>query len=169
MPSKADIIAAPYQQAYLDLLDEEDMEKAIRKNSRQFKKFLKEIPRKKINHAYAEGKWTLKEVLQHLIDAERVFSYRAVRFARKDATPLPGFDENSWVANAEAAKRGWGGLIEEFKAVRQSTELLFESFNEDQLLATGEASGNRINVLTLGFLCAAHVAHHMKIIKERYL
>ena len=145
------------------------MLKSLSKNSRQFKKFLEEVPKKKIDFAYAPGKWTIKELLQHIIDAERVFTYRALRFARKDATPLSGFDENSWAANANATVRDWKTLVGEFKAVRKSTQYLYGSFSDDQLKSAGEASGHQINVLALGFITAGHVAHHMKIIKERYL
>jgi uncharacterized damage-inducible protein DinB len=169
MTKKKDAIAAEFFQGYLDAVKEDDAVKAIKKNTQQFKKFLKQIPKKKIDFAYAEGKWTIKELLQHIIDAERVFTYRALRFARKDATPLPGFDEKTWVAEAQTANRKWSSVVEEFLAVRKSTELLFESFTEDQLLATGTASNSSINVLALGFICAGHANHHINIIRERYL
>jgi hypothetical protein len=169
MVPRNEIIAAEYQHAYINGVKEDDVLKALKKNTKEFKKFLKKIPHRKIDYAYAEGKWTIREVLQHIVDAERVFSYRALRFARKDETPLPGFDENSWAANAGAAKRNWNDLVDEFKAVRKSTELLFGSFTDDQLRAAGSASGQPINVLALGFLPAGHNIHHMRIIRERYL
>jgi len=162
-------VASEFLRRYLDLVKEKSVPEALRKNTRQFKKLLDEIPSKKINYAYAPGKWTLKEVLQHVIDAERVFTYRALCFARKDSTPLPSFDENQWAAQAQASTRKWKDLVDEFKAQRKSTELLFSSFHEDQLLFLGTASGNPINPLALGYLCAGHVAHHMKVIKEKYL
>jgi hypothetical protein len=108
-------------------------------------------------------------MMQHMLDAERVFAYRALRFARKDATPLPSFDENSWAVHAPVASRDWDDLVEEFKILRKSTEMLFGSFNDDQLRFVGTASGQSINVLALGYICAGHVAHHMRIIRERYL
>ena len=169
MASKKDAVAAEFFQHYINLVKEEDVAKAIRQNSNQFKKFLDKIPKKKIDYAYAEGKWTIKELLQHMIDAERVFTYRALTFSRKDGTPLPGFDENNWAANALASQRNWPELVKEFKALRKATEWLFGSFSEDQLLATGTASGHPINALALGFICAGHVAHHMEVIRERYL
>jgi uncharacterized damage-inducible protein DinB len=169
MASRKDIVAAEFFQRYINVLKEEDVIKAIRQNSRQFKKFLGKIPKKKVDYAYAEGKWTIKELLQHVIDAERVFTYRAVTFSRKDGTPLPGFDENNWAANAQTAHRSWLDLVKEFKALRKATECLFESFTEDQLLATGTASSHPINALALGFICAGHVAHHMQVLRERYL
>lgn len=169
MPTKKDCIAAEFYQPYINLVKEENVSKAIKKSGAQIKKFLKTIPRKKIDYAYAEGKWTIKEILQHLIDGERVFAYRAVTFARKDATHLPSFDENTWAQNAKIKNRKWKDLVEEFKTVRKSTELLFESFDDEQLLSTGTASNKTINVLAIGFICAGHPEHHIKIIKERYL
>ena len=95
MIPKSDMIPATSYQGYVDLVKEEDVLKAIRNNTRQFRKFLEKIPRKKIDYAYAEGKWTIREMLQHIIDAERVFAYRALRFSRQDPTPLPSFDEET--------------------------------------------------------------------------
>jgi len=169
MITKKDAIAAGNFQRYIDLVKEDDVVKALKKNSRDFKKFIKKIPKKKIDFAYAEGKWTIKEIVQHIIDAERVFTYRSVSFARRDSTALPGFDENTWAANAQPGKRKWEDVLKEFKAVRKGTELLFESFDHDQLLSPGIASNNNINALALGYICSGHVSHHMNIIKERYL
>lgn len=154
---------------YLNAISENNLEEALRKNTRRFRKLLKEIPKKKINYAYAEGKWTLKEVLQHIVDAERVFVFRALHFARKDNAPLPGFDENVWAITAKAPKRRWDDLVDEFTALRVSTESFFSSLEEEELLATGTANNNVAMVAGLGFVCAGHVAHHMNIIRERYL
>ena len=169
MVSKKDAVAAEFYQKYINAVKEKNVMQALQKTSADFKKLLEEIPRKKMDYAYAEGKWTIKELLQHIIDAERVFVYRALRFARKDSTPLASFDQNSWAANAQTNNRKWNELVKEFKALRKSTEILFESFNDDQLLSTGTASNNNINVVALGFIAAGHVAHHINIIKERYL
>src|ERR1700729_2013688 len=127
MLPKTEIIVADFFKPYIANVKEGDPSKNLKKNTRQFKKFLKEIPRKKIDHTYAEGKWTIREMLQHIIDAERVFAYRALRLARRDATALPGFDENSWAAAVTAADRRWEDLVDEFKAVRKATEFLFDS------------------------------------------
>jgi hypothetical protein len=169
MIPKSEIIPAEFYQSYLDLIKEEDIKSALKKNTRQFRKFLKKIPAKKIDYAYAPGKWTIREILQHVIDAERVFAYRALRFSRIDPTPLPGFDENTWAIHAGAASRRWEDLLEEFKSLRSSTEYLFNSLTEDQLKFVGEANGRPLNAFTLGFLVPGHAAHHMRIIKERYL
>ncbi|MDF2192634.1 DinB family protein [Paraflavitalea sp. CAU 1676] len=169
MASRKDIIVSEAFMNYVNAVSENNVEDALRKNTRRFRKLLRNIPKKKINYAYAEGKWTLKELLQHIVDAERVFVFRALHFSRKDNTPLPGFDENVWAITAKAPKRSWGDLIDEFTALRASTELYFQSLDEDQLTAGGTANGKASNVLGLGFVCAGHVAHHMNIIKERYL
>jgi hypothetical protein len=108
-------------------------------------------------------------MLQHLIDAERIFAYRALRFARKDATPLPGFDENEYADNSKASKRDWDELLEEFKSLRRSTEIMFGSFDKNQLDAPGIASGKPVYVLGIGFILVGHINHHLKVLKERYL
>jgi hypothetical protein len=169
MIPKSEIIPAEHYQPYLDLIKEEEINAALEKNTRQFRKFLKKIPSKKIDHAYAEGKWTIREVLQHIIDAERVFSYRALRFSRLDPTPLPGFDENDWAIHSGAASRHWEDLLEEFKATRSSSEYLFSDLTEEQLKFVGQANGRPQNAFTIGFLIPGHAAHHMRILKERYL
>lgn len=169
MVTQKNAVAADFYNKYINAVNEEDVVKALKKNAKEFKELLKKIPQKKIDHAYAEGKWTIKELLQHVIDAERVFAYRALRFARKDATPLASFDENAWTVSAKTSTRKWNDVVKEFKAVRKSTELLFESFDDDQLLSAGTASNNKVNVVALGFIAAGHVAHHAGIIRDRYL
>lgn len=168
IPTSA-IIPAPFYQPYLDLIKEDDINKALEKNTRQFRKFLKKIPAKKIDYAYAPGKWTIREMLQHIIDAERVFTYRAVTFSRLDPAPLPGFDENTWAIHSGAADRRWNDLVDEFKSLRSATEYLFASFTETQLKFIGQANGRPLNAYTIGFIIPGHVAHHIGIIKERYL
>jgi uncharacterized damage-inducible protein DinB len=169
MIPRNEIIAAEFYQGYVDLVKDNDFREAIRKNTKQFRRLLVSIPRKKIDHAYAEGKWTIRQMLQHIIDAERVFAYRALRLSRKDATPLPGFDEKHWAANDGGAGRKWNDLLEEFKAVRASTEYLFESMSDDQLRFAGTVNDRPLNAFTIAFIIPGHVAHHMRILEERYL
>jgi uncharacterized damage-inducible protein DinB len=127
------------------------------------------MPAEKINYRYAKDKWTVKEVLQHMLDTERIFAYRALCIARKDSTHLPGFEENDYAANSKVSKRDWKEMIREFKAVRRSTEILFRSFDKQQLDATGTASGKSVYVLGIGFIIAGHINHHVNVLKERYL
>lgn len=169
MIPKSEIIQAETYQGYLDLVTENDFREAIRRNTRQFRKLLEGIPRKKYDYAYAEGKWTLRETLQHIIDCERVFAYRALRFGRMDATPASSFDEVAWGAHSGGATRRWKDLVEEFKLVRGSTEYLFDSFSDEQLRFVGVANGRLLNAFTIGFLIPGHVTHHIHLIRERYL
>lgn len=169
MLSKTDAIAGGHFPTYIQQAQDGDVAKSIRKNTKEFKKFVKSVPKKKRDYAYGEGKWTIREVLQHIIDAERVFVYRALTFARKDTVELPPFDENIWAANANFIRRDWDDLVAEFKALRSSTQSFFESLGDGELLATGVAGTRQINVLALGYVIAGHAAHHINITNERYL
>ena len=166
---RQDAIVADFATKYFEATTEDDLTLALSASTKQFKKLLRKIPKKKINYAYAEGKWTLKELLQHIIDAEKVFAFRALWFSRKDVSPLPGFDENSWAISSKAGTRKWKDMVEEFFKIRSSTQIFFESLEDDQLRATGTANNNLMNVGGLGFICAGHLRHHIGIIKERYL
>jgi hypothetical protein len=141
---------------YINQVKEDDLGSAFANQTSALINFLGTIPKEKYDYAYAPGKWTIKEVLQHIIDGERIFCYRALRFARKDPTPLPGFDENLFAETAKADKREWNDLIEEFKAVRRSTELLFKSFDEEQMDATGISNDHSNYVLGFGYIAVGH-------------
>jgi uncharacterized damage-inducible protein DinB len=155
---------------YINQVKEDDLKTAFKNQDPIWLKFLESIPKEKYAYAYGPDKWTIKEVLQHIIDAERIFSYRALRFARKDPTPLPGFDENVFAKTARADSREWQDLVEEMKAVRKSTASLFNSFDDEQLQASGTSTSGASNyVLSFGYIIVGHVNHHMRIIKERYL
>jgi uncharacterized damage-inducible protein DinB len=122
----------------------------------------------KAAHAYAEGKWTVKQVLGHMIDTERIFAYRALCFSREEIE-LPGFDQDVYMVKATFNTRSLEDLANEFKAVRESNLYLFRSFSEDQLTQKGIASGNPVSVRGLVYMAAGHEMHHIKILKERYL
>jgi hypothetical protein len=160
---------APHFHVYIGHVKEDDLSDAFAKQRVEFNEFLKAIPAEKIDYRYAADKWTIREVLQHIIDAERVFAYRALRFARKDKTPLPGFDENLFAENSKADTRDWNSLIEEYNLVRKSNEYMFASFDQDQLDADGLAGNNANYVLALGYVMVGHALHHQKVTKERYL
>lgn len=132
-------------------------------------KFVQNIPLDKFDYRYAEGKWTIKDIIQHLIDAERVFAYRALRFARNDKTDLPGFEENDYVHYANANQRSIQDLLSELAVVRQATLSLFKSFSMEDLLRIGIASNNPISVRALGFTIIGHQNHHQSVFEERYL
>lgn len=119
--------------------------------------------------AYAEGKWTIKELLGHLIDGERVFAYRILRISRQDETPLETFDENEYVANSNFNERTIAEMLEEFSLSRRSNLLLLQSFPENVWLYRGTASGFPVSVRAIAYIMFGHVAHHTNILRERYL
>jgi len=119
-------------------------------------------------HRYGPGKWSVKEVLGHLCDAERVFAYRALRFARADVTPLPGFDESSWAPRSGADQRPVADLADELRAVRAATVALFRSFDPEMLARRGEANGNPVSVRAIAWIIAGHALHHEEVLRERY-
>src|SRR5690606_25081708 len=159
----------PFYQTYVNKAQNVDLKQGLRENFESVIEFLKAIPEDKLEYRYAEGKWTIKEVIQHLIDAERIFSYRALRVARQDQTPLPGFEENDYVPASFANDRSRAELLADYKAVRQATVSLFDSFTDVMLLQIGTASNSPISVRALGFITIGHENHHCQVIKERYL
>lgn len=160
----------PYYHTYIKALGEEVklMDQLV--DGRDiFIGFLKDIPINKLSYAYADEKWTLAEVLMHIIDAERIFQYRALRFARNDSTALAGFDQNVYVPESIAANKTMESIVEEYKTVRESTIALFKSFNDEVLKRIGVASDSEMSARAMGFIICGHQAHHLKIIRERYL
>ncbi|HRI83844.1 MAG TPA: DinB family protein [Ignavibacteria bacterium] len=118
---------------------------------------------------YAENKWTIKQIIQHIIDSERVFLYRALCFARGDKTELPSFDENSYAEMSESNRRDLDELITEFESVRTSGILLYNSFSLEMLNRTGICYNKKISPAAIGFVIAGHTLHHYKVIKDRYI
>jgi uncharacterized damage-inducible protein DinB len=158
-----------YFSTYISILKDVDLIEDLEISLHQFIKFIQNIPMDKFDFRYAEGKWTIKEIIQHLIDTERVFSYRAMRISRNDQTPLSGFNENEYVFNTNANARGIQDLLAELSAVRFSTLFLFKSFSPEQLLRTGIASDSTVSVRALGFLIIGHQKHHQSVFEKRYL
>jgi hypothetical protein len=135
----------------------------------RFFELLSELPEEKQLYAYETGKWTIKELVQHMIDNERIFAYRAHRFSRGDTTELLGFDENFFMENSNANEIPFVELLKEFSLVRKSTIVLFKGFTDEMLLKKGIASESLISVRAIGLLLTGHVLHHLQIIEERYL
>lgn len=154
---------------YIKLVENEDLDSILKNQIEVSKQFFNSIPEEKIDYRYAEGKWTIKEVLQHIIDTERVFTYRALAFARKEISVLPNMDENSYAANSNADSRNWKDLIDELATVRNSTIHLYSSFSESQLELSGRTVNYEMSVRPLGYIIAGHLAHHVNILEERYL
>ncbi|MBK8659087.1 MAG: DinB family protein [Bacteroidetes bacterium] len=159
---------APYYGTYIDRVQNDNLLEALHQHTDEFIEFICRIPAHKGDYAYATGKWTVKEVLLHIIDAERIFAYRALRFGRNDQTELPGFEENDYVPYSNAAARSLLSLQEEFAAVRQATLTLFRSFDESAWMRSGVASKNPMSVRALGFVIIGHAEHHRKVLEERY-
>lgn len=158
-----------FYRGYVEHVQGVDMVEAMRTAGHRMHALLHDAPPGLGDHRYAPGKWSVKEVLQHVIDAERIFAYRALRFARNDASELPGFDEDAYTPAAEAMRRPLSALLEEHDAVRASSILLFSSFSPDMLLRSGIANQRRISVRAIGWTIAGHADHHARVITDRYL
>ena len=159
----------PFYKTYIDVLGEVELLDMLERQLQNFPDFIKSISESKLSHAYEVNKWTVAQVLLHIIDSERVFQYRALRFSRGDETALPGFDENIYASNSNAEARSKNSLIEEYIAVRKSTITLYKSFTQETLQKTGVASNLPWNVAVLGFVICGHQKHHRNILRERYL
>lgn len=156
-----------YYEGYINKVPGDDIIKVLSDES--YMSQIEDIPEDKWMHRYAEGKWSIKEVLLHLIDTERVFAYRAMRAGRMDKTPLPGFDQDAYVPNSNADSRTKASLMQEYKSVRKATISLLENMGDDGLAAIGIASDNPMTPLALGYMIAGHQIHHIELFKERYL
>lgn len=154
---------------YVKQVEETDVLQALQRSGEQTMKVVASITEAQQDHRYAEGKWSIRELLCHLIDAERIFAYRALRFARNDQTPLPGWEENDYAPLANAGGRGLSQIAGEMQRLRLSTIDLFEGFTEEMLWRKGLANNTEISVMALGFVIAGHETHHRKILLERYL
>jgi hypothetical protein len=166
-PKKEDYI--PYFDYYINLIPEGDIITALKNNHQFTLQFFKSIPSEKVDYAYGLGKWSIKQLINHILDTERILSYRALRFGRGDSQLLPGFDEDNYVANAFLENTSIELQLEEFDAIRKSTLLLFQQFSKNQLLLKGQMASGVVNVLSLGYMICGHTQHHVNIIKERYL
>ena len=158
----------PYYSRYIELVPDGDLLKTLERQGRQTAKLLRAIGEKKSKYRYAPDKWTIREVVGHMSDTERVFAYRAMTFARADATGLPSFDENAWARASNAGDRTLNDLVTELESVRTSTLALFRGFGPDYFTRTGVASNHPISVRALAYIIAGHEKHHVNILKERY-
>jgi len=160
---------AEYYSQYIKHSGNANLLDVLKESAQALNSLFETISDEKMNYKYAEDKWTIKDMLLHIIDAERVFAYRALRFARADKTNLPGFEHDDYVFVANANGRSKASLLNEYNAQRESTIQLFSNFKDEMLMQIGVASGNPMSVRALGFVTAGHETHHCNIIKERYL
>jgi uncharacterized damage-inducible protein DinB len=158
-----------YYATYINRVTGDDLIESLENNFNTTKELIKSLNDDQLNYRYAEGKWSIKEILVHVMDAERIFAYRALRFARQDKTNLPGFEENDYVPASNASQRNINNILDEFAALRKSTIELFKNFDEKQLSQSGTANNNRISVCSLAYVIAGHELHHINVIRERYL
>lgn len=155
---------------YINLIpDDAELTDTLQKNTAEMIKFLKSVPDNKWRYSYTEGKWSILEMVQHLIDTDRIFQYRALAFARNERQSLPGFDHDVYVLNSDANQRSPADLVSEFKAVRESGLYLFRSFSDDMLSRKGTMNDITATARAIGFIMAGHALHHKDIISKRYL
>jgi hypothetical protein len=167
---KSDIKKMPeYFEKYINQVDDIELDDAFQKNINELATI--DIANLKLlgNKIYAPGKWTISDIFQHIIDTERVLGYRTLRYARRDGVVPQGYDEKLFAANANAQHRTLENILEELKQLHQSTRLMFRSFEDETLHATGINWNKEMSVLAMGFLIAGHLIHHLKIIREKYL
>lgn len=159
----------PYFEKYVAQVPEDDLTTAFANQLPVIENFLRSITEEKSAFAYDKDKWTLKELLQHIIDTERIFNYRVLCFSRRETASLPGFDENEYAKNSNSNTRKWNDLVNEFLAVRNATEMLYKSFSAEMLERAGISNDKQSTVKSMGFISIGHFYHHKKIMEERYL
>jgi uncharacterized damage-inducible protein DinB len=159
---------APFYHKYVASVPDGDVVALLRQSGRELLDTIAAVPEDRGGFRYADGKWSIREVIGHISDAERIFTYRALRMARGDTTPLAPFDENEYVKTAGSDARALSNLAREFGAVREASVQLFESFPDDAWGRSGVASGKDISVRALAYIVAGHAMHHLGILHERY-
>ena len=162
----------PYSKIYIELLKDDGLVlHHMKENFKKIKEFIYSLPEHKLYYRYAEDKWSVKEILVHIIDDERIFAYRALRYARFDKTELHGFEQDDYAFYSDADERSLENIFEEYEAVRNSTIAMFNGFPEEAFLRSGASVGNinKRTVRALAYHIAGHELRHIKIIKERYL
>jgi hypothetical protein len=159
----------PYYEKYVSLVPEAEIITALEKQTDELSSLFADVSEDKGTFAYAEGKWTVKEVLSHLIDGERMFAYRALRVARGDRTPIEGFEQDGYIENSHANRRPIAELIEEFKLLRAANVMFFSNLEPGDWVRSGIANNVEISVRSLAWIMAGHIRHHIAILQERYL
>jgi DinB superfamily len=159
---------APYFETYISKVPEGDILDILEEQTSGALDLLEAIPEEKQLSSYAPGKWTIKECVGHIIDAERIFAYRMLRIARKDQTPLPGFEQDDYVAASDSNSRDWEDLLEEYESVRMATLSLVRQIKGDVWDRSGTASGNKLTVRAAAYIIAGHERHHLLILRDKY-
>lgn len=160
---------APYYKNYIAKVNGDDILKILNEQTKECQNMLNSFPEHKGDFSYADGKWTVKQVIGHMMDTERIFTYRALCIARGEKQPLPGFEQDDYVKSGDFNSRALYELVYELRLMRESNLLLFRSFNDEMLKKRGTASGYEVTVNALLFMIAGHMQHHLDILKERYI
>ncbi|MFN8145489.1 MAG: DinB family protein [Bacteroidia bacterium] len=158
-----------YYQSYLGYLTEQNLLDALNSQSNVTSKFISGLTEEQANYAYAPGKWSIKEVIGHLCDTERILVYRALRIARKDLTPIEGFDENWYIPNSNYSLRSLSGIFKEWQAIRLATQAFFSNIDASMAEYSGTANSTPVTVKALLYFIIVHERHHLKVLQERYL
>ncbi|MCA8830653.1 DinB family protein [Hymenobacter pini] len=159
---------APYYHTYVKLITGNPLD-TLRRQPQELRQLLVGLTEEQGAFRYAPGKWSIKENLVHMLDTERIFAYRALRIGRGDATPLPGFEQDNYVPVSGADARSFANILAEYDAVRAATLSLLESFTEEAVNRQGTASGQPVSVRALAYILPGHEAHHLNLLRERYL
>lgn len=157
-----------YYARYIQQIPDVSLISALDESAAALLEVLVHVPEDKVDYAYAPGKWTVKECLQHIVDTERVFAGRALRIGRGDEALLPGFDQDAFANVADVSERRWLNMIEEFRVVRKSSSILFKSLTEKDLARIGHMSGAPASCRAIGFILSGHAFHHANLYQERY-
>lgn len=159
----------PYYETYVSLVPETEVTPVLSGQPTELQDIFTGMPEEKGTYSYAEGKWSIKELLGHLIDGERMFAYRVLRISRGDKTPIEGFEQDGYIENAHSNDRSFAELLEEFKLLRRANVLFFNNLDDEAWTRVGTANEREISVRALAFIMAGHIRHHMEIMKTRYL
>lgn len=166
-PSKNEY--AEYYERYISLVEETDIVAALERQKFELLELFKDVDEEKSFYAYAKGKWTIKELVGHLNDGERIFAYRALRISRADETPIEGFEQDKYVENSNFYNTQLSDLIDEFLYLRKANIIFFQHLTNRAWLRTGTASGSPISVRALAYIMVGHVRHHFNVLREKYL
>ena len=159
----------PYYERYVSLVEDGDIIDKLASQPTELQDLLTALPEEKGSYAYAEGKWSIKELLGHLIDGERMFAYRMFRISRGDQTPIEGFEQDGYIENAHSNHRSFADLLDEFSLLRRANMIFFSNLDDDAWGRIGTANNVKISVRALTYIMAGHIEHHLGILKERYL
>lgn len=160
---------AEYYDRYISLVEENDIVAVLEKQLAELQELFGKISEEKSHYAYGEDKWTIKEVIGHLIDGERIFGYRALRISRNDKTPIEGFEQDGYIENSNFNSTKLSDLAEEMLLTRRAHLIFFKNLSDEAWARTGTASDNPVSVRALAYIMAGHIQHHLNILNERYL